>query len=212
MCPLVVIRHGPTDWNRTGRIQGCSDPPLSDQGRAAVRRWRLPPELTAGAASDWDWLTSPLTRARETAELLRSGLESGLDPGPGSGEIPPEPALIEMSWGAWEGRRLDALRAEGGDAMAEAEALGLDFRPPGGESPRQVQVRLGPLLETLGGNRRPVVAISHKGVIRALYALASGWNMTDAPAEKLREACAHRFLLAGDGAPRLDRMNLPLSP
>ncbi|MEE8535148.1 MAG: histidine phosphatase family protein [Kiloniellales bacterium] len=208
MCPLVVIRHGPTDWNRAGRIQGRSDPPLSDQGRGAVRRWRLPPELTGAAAADWDWLTSPLARARETAALLGSGL----GPGAGPAVIRPEPALIEMSWGAWEGRRLDELRAEGGDAMAEAEAFGLDFCPPGGESPRQVQGRLGPLLETLAAAGRPVVAISHKGVLRALYALASGWNMTDAPAENLRDACAHRFLLVGGGAVRLDRMNLPLSP
>ena len=94
MTPLVIIRHGPTDWNCAGRIQGRSDVPLSDQGRAAVRRWRLPPELTAGAASDWDWLTSPLNRARETADLLRSELVSGLDSDMGPGEIRPEPALI----------------------------------------------------------------------------------------------------------------------
>ncbi len=117
-----------------------------------------------------------------------------------------------MHWGAWEGRRLDELRAQGGESMAAEEARGLDFRPPDGESPRAVQMRLLPLLERVAEAGRPTVAVSHKGVIRALYALASGWDMTGRPAEKLRDACAHRFLLGPGGGPETDRLNLPLAP
>ena len=94
--------------------------------------------------------------------------------------------------------------------MAEAEARGLDFRPPGGESPREVQRRLLPLLESLAAAGRPTIAVSHKGVIRALYALASGWDMSDQPQETLREPCAHRFLLDPRGVPALDKLNQPL--
>ena len=71
----------------------------------------------------------------------------GLDPRP-------EPRLVEMAWGEWEGRRLADLRAELGDAMIENEARGLDFRPPGGESPRDVQERLKPLLACLSAPDR----------------------------------------------------------
>ncbi len=194
--PLVLIRHGATQWNLDRRIQGRADPSLAPAGRAAVAAWRLPPE-TAG---DWIWLTSPLARARETAALLHAAPAAV------------EPALIEMDWGSWEGRQLADLRAEGGGAMAEAEARGLDFQPPGGESPRQVQDRLRPLLARLAATGRPTVAVTHKGVIRALYALASGWDMTGPAPEKLRDGGAHRFLLSSDGAPETDQLNLPLAP
>lgn len=207
--PLVLIRHGATQWNLDRRMQGRADPPLAPAGRATVSAWRLPLGMTdAGAdmaAGNWIWLTSPLARARETAALLRAApvpVEPALI----------EPALIEMDWGAWEGRRLAELRVEGGAAMAAAEARGLDFQPPGGESPRQVQDRLRPLLERLAAAGRPAVAVTHKGVIRALYARASGWDMTGPAPEKLRDGCAQRFLLGPGGTPETDQLNLPLAP
>lgn len=203
MTPLVLIRHGPTEWNAEGRIQGHSDVPLSAAGRDAVKGWRLPPELAA-ENGDWDWLSSPLARARETAALLRHGT--------GAAETRFEDALMEMRWGDWEGRRLDELRAEDGSHMAAEEARGLDFRPPGGESPREVQGRLKPLLAALAAAGRPTAAITHRGVIRAVYARATGWDMIGRSPEKLRDACAHRFVLDGGGAPRPDHLNIPLAP
>ncbi len=200
LTPLLLIRHGATQWNLDGRIQGRADPPLAPEGRDAVSAWRLPPELTGAGGGDWIWLTSPLARARETAALLHAAPVSA------------EPALIEMDWGAWEGHRLATLRTEGGAAMAVAEARGLDFRPPGGESPRQTQDRLRPLLERLAANRRPAVAVTHKGVIRALYAQASGWDMTGRAPEKLCDGCIQRFLLGPGGAPETDQLNVRLAP
>lgn len=115
---VALVRHGPTGWNAEKRLQGRSDQPLSEAGRAAVATWRLPVEFTSFSAH-----CSPLRRAVETADILlrRPAL--------------PEPALIEMRYGAWEGRRLPDLREELGDAMRENEARGLDFTPPDGESP-----------------------------------------------------------------------------
>ena len=86
MALLALLRHGPTSWTAARRLQGRTDLPLSPEGRQAVARWRLAPEV-AGFA----WLTSPLQRARETAALL------------GHGEAPVEARLIEMSFGEWEG-------------------------------------------------------------------------------------------------------------
>ena len=197
MTPLVVIRHGPTAWTAEGRIQGRSDVPLSPEGRDAVRAWRLPGGLRGAG---WVWLCSPLSRARETAALLKR-----------DGEVREDPALIEMNWGAWEGRVLAELRQEGGPGMAEAEARGLDFRPPGGESPRDLQARLAPLLDSLARTGAPCVAVTHKGVIRGLYARAEGWDLTGRAPVKLRDACAHRFLLDAAGRPRVDRLNLDLT-
>ncbi len=191
MTRLLVIRHGETDWNAEGLMQGHADRPLTEAGRA----WFEAAHLPAGW-EDAACLSSPLQRAMETAKLL------GLDP-------QPEPRLIEMDWGAWEGRRLAALRAELGDTMAANEARGLDFRPDGGESPRDVQARLRPLLVGLAS---PTIAVTHKGVLRALYALATGWAMTSKAPDKLRNGCAHAFDIAPDGAPAVSALNIPLRP
>jgi 2,3-bisphosphoglycerate-dependent phosphoglycerate mutase len=189
MTPLLVIRHGATDWNAAGRIQGRTDRPLDDSGRATIRASELPPGW-----GNANCLASPLRRAMETARLF------GLDP-------TPEPRLVEMAWGEWEGRRLSELRAELGEAMAANEARGLDFRPPGGESPRDVQKRLGPLLKSLSA---PTIFVTHKGVLRALYALATGWSMAEKGSDKLRDGTAHSFRVSADGAPSVEKLNIPL--
>lgn len=194
MTPFVLIRHAATAWNQEGLIQGQSDPPLSPEGRRQVGRWRLPAELRG-----YRWLVSPLARARETAALL--GLEAP----------EPEPALAEMDWGEWEGQSLAELRRRFGAEMAAREALGLDFQPPGGESPRLLQARLQPLLTRVGAARQATAAVSHRGVIRALYALASGWDMTGKPLVRFQDACAQEFLLDATGRPQLGRLNRSLT-
>jgi probable phosphoglycerate mutase len=188
---LALLRHGPTDWTDEHRLQGRSDRPLSTEGRRAVGAWRL----DSGVAG-FDWLTSPLLRARETARLL------------GHGEAAVDPRLIEMSFGDWEGRRLQDLRAELGPSMAGLEALGLDFRAPGGETPREVQARLRPLLAEIGAGGRNRLAVTHKGVIRAVYSLATGWPLLGQPPERLAPFALHIFALDGSGGPSIHRLNL----
>jgi broad specificity phosphatase PhoE len=190
---LALLRHGSTVWNETGRVQGHSDVPLSPAGERQVRGWRLPGNLAGHI-----WLTSPLVRARQTAALL------------GAGGAAQDPRLIEMSWGAWEGLRLEDLRAELGNLMRAWEAKGLDFCAPEGESPRQVQARLRPFLAETAARGAPALAVTHKGVMRALYALATGWDMTDKPAHKLRDDCVHVFRLAADGTPEVQQLNVSL--
>jgi probable phosphoglycerate mutase len=193
---LAVIRHAPTAWNREKRLQGHTDIGLGAEGRIVAASWRVPPEWQG-----WRLLTSPLGRARETAAILFP--ES-------AAEI--APALREMSFGAWEGRRLADLRADPGAEAAEREQLGLDFRAPGGESPREVQARLAPLLARLAAEEKDTVAVSHKAVQRALYALATGWRMLEKPPVKLKDGCAHLFELAADGSPRVVELNIRLGP
>jgi probable phosphoglycerate mutase len=134
----------------------------------------------------------------ETARIL------GLDP-------EPQPSLIEMHWGDYEGHTLAALRERHGAAMAENESRGLDFLPDGGESPRMVRERLARFLPALAADRDPIVLVTHRGVLRALYSLATGWEMkADAP-ERLRDACAHHYELGADGTVGLVRLNIPLT-
>jgi len=198
MTRLALIRHGPTDWNAARRMQGHTDTLLSEAGHAEVAA-----RGAAGlnpALAGYYWTASPLRRARLTATML-------------CGFAPPlEPRLIEMHWGDWEGRILDEVRAEIGDAaFQEIEDRGLDFCPPGGESPRDIQNRVRPWLVEIAALRPAVAAVSHKGVIRALMASAYQWNMMGKPPVKLDWTAAHLFDVAPDGALTPVQMNLPLN-
>lgn len=191
MVEILLLRHAATDWSASHRLQGRSDRPLSAEGRAEAVRWRLP----AGARG-MAWVSSPLLRCLETARQIGVSAKR-------------EARLIEMSWGAWEGRTLAELR-QSGLLTVDAEALGLDFRPPDGESPRDVQARVMPWLEDVASQGRATAAVTHKGVIRAIFALATGWDMQEKPVEKILAGCAHRFVLNAQGTPVADRLNIPL--
>lgn len=194
MTELLLIRHGVTAWNTARRLQGRQDIPLSEAGRAQAATWRVPARF-AGFA----WISSPLGRATETARLLGAPADLRTDP-----------RLMEMAYGTWEGRRLADLRRDLGAEMVENEARGLDFRPPGGESPRDLQARLQPLYMELAAAGTATIAVCHVGIIRATIALALGWDMTGKPPVKLRRAACHLFNLAGDGTPTLVAANLHL--
>jgi probable phosphoglycerate mutase len=190
---VAFLRHGPTSWNEDKRLQGMTDVPLSAAGRAQVATWALPP-VVAG----WRWRSSPLSRAMETARLL------------GGANGSPEPALREMSFGEWEGYRLDALRQRFGADMRGNEAKGLDLVPPGGESPRQVMERLRPWFAAVAAEGQDTVAVSHKGVIRVVLAMATGWDMKDRQPVKLNWQAMHFFRARIDGSVVIDALNVPL--
>jgi broad specificity phosphatase PhoE len=190
---LAMLRHGETDWSRERRIQGKTDIPLCEAGRAKIRRTSLPDECQGMRV-----VSSPLARCVETASLL--GLK----------EVACDPRLVEMHWGEWEGHRLDELRSEFGDSMRANEARGLDFTPPGGESPRNVLERVSGWLAETAARGQPTLAIAHRGVIRAIFCAASGWDMRGRPPLKLDWNALHMFRLDPTGGPSLFRMNVPL--
>jgi 2,3-bisphosphoglycerate-dependent phosphoglycerate mutase len=193
MTRLALIRHGMTDWNREKRIQGRIDQPLSASGRRQLQALALPPRYR-----ELRWYCSPLRRARETAEIL------GLD------DYLVESALIEMHWGAWEGQVLKPLRRQLGEVMRANERRGLDFCPPGGESPRQVQGRLKPWLVRLAAADQAAGAVVHKGIIRCIYALACDWDMRgEAPLDFAWDAI-HQFELDADGRLLPEYESVPL--
>lgn len=192
--PFAVLRHASTDWNVERRLQGLTDTPLNAAGEADARAWRLP-----SPADGWKRLSSPLQRARRTAELLQP-----------SAPVVVDSALREMSFGTWEGHTVAELRATVGEAFIAAENKGLDFQPPGGESPRAAMVRIGRWTSSVAAAGQPVVAVSHKAAIRALLALATGWDMMGRPPHKLDWRCLHFFSAHVDGRVTVDRLNVPL--
>jgi len=190
---IAFIRHGLTEWNLHKRIQGHTDVPLSNTGCEQVRAWQLPEHLQLQTC-----YVSPLQRAQQTAELL------------GCTAVSVEPRLTEMHWGEWEGKVPAELRARLGDTVAANEARGLDFRPPDGESPREVQGRVLEWCAELANNDGDVIAITHKGVIRAVYAAASGWDMYALPLHTLQWQGAHIFHVHPGGRLSIHALNVSL--
>jgi probable phosphoglycerate mutase len=192
--PFAILRHAVTAWNEQGRLQGLTDTPLSPAGCSAAGSWRLPAPVDR-----WRRISSPLSRARRTAELVQPAAPVAVDS-----------RLREMSFGLWEGRTLAELRAGGGDSFALAERLGLDFHPPGGESPRMTISRIGGWAADVAAAGEPVFAVSHKATIRALLALATGWDMTGRPPIKLDWRRLHFFTARRDGKVTIERPNVAL--
>jgi broad specificity phosphatase PhoE len=186
MTLLALLRHGETAWSAAGRIQGRTDIPLSTGTKLVF------PEVCRGMRV----VTSPLRRCVETAALL------------GAPDAPREPRIIEMDWGEWQGESFTALRERLGEEMRMNEARGLDFRPPGGESPRLVLARLKPWLNEVAQAGEPTLAVTHRGVIRALFADATGWDMRGKPPAKLDWTAVHLFSVEADGTPRVERLNV----
>jgi broad specificity phosphatase PhoE len=193
--PFAILRHASTAWNEERRLQGLTDTTLSAAGEVDARSWRLPPP-----SAGWPRISSPLQRARRTAELLQP-----------SAAVTVDSALREMSFGVWEGHTIAELRREVGEVFLAEERKGLDFQPPGGESPRSAMTRIGGWAARIAETGRPVVAVSHKAAIRALLALATGWDMTGRPPHKLDWRCVHFFAARSDGSVTLYRLNVPLT-
>lgn len=142
-----LVRHGQTDWNRQFLFQGSSDVPLNDTGRAQAHH-----ALDSMPDIAWDVVvSSPLSRARETAEIIAA--DHGLVLGP------TEPRLQEIDFGIAEGR-----------TIAEMEALHPDRDFPGGEAPQAVADRGYDALEDLE-RRFPgqnMLVVAHGTLIRFL--------------------------------------------
>jgi probable phosphoglycerate mutase len=191
---IALLRHGPTEWNAAGRIQGQTDIPLSDAGLARMAALRLP--LTVARV-----YASPMLRTRQTAEAL--GLVAPIH----------DARLMEQNWGVWEGlTREEILARDGADAFVKAGSnQGEAFRPGGGESTGELHARVASFLKDVAQDEGDAVAVAHLGVLRAAYTLATGWNMaTPMPAE-LDVSKILVLSLGKEGAPRIDRLNLEFS-
>ena len=193
MSQILFVRHGPTEWNESRRIQGRTDVELSADGERLAASWRLKPPY-----ADWHCFCSPLKRARQTANLL------------GFTSMTPVDLLQEMNWGHWEGHTLESLRRIDPQAFRRNEDRGLDFRPPGGESPQDVCRRLKTWFDTLSDQHLPAVAVCHKGVLRAALSIAIDWDMMDDPPEKLLDGCGHLYRLENQNLV-LEKINIKLS-
>jgi broad specificity phosphatase PhoE len=147
MATLLLVRHGETDWNASGRLQGHTDRPLNDYGRRQAAS--LADRLAGDGISAV--YTSDLARARETAEIIaaRLGVEAAVDAD-----------LRERNWGTWEG-------------LTPQERDGVAFE---GETPEEHRARIMGAVERIA-ERHPgerVVVVTHGGSMRRIQAAVTG--------------------------------------
>lgn len=160
MPTILLVRHGETDWNRSGQIMGERSVPLNARGEAQART--LAGMLGPGSARAL--YCSPVERARQTAQILAPALQR---------PVCALRDLREIAFGEWEGRFWrdltdDLIRHSFYTKPDEA-------RPPGGETLREVQARAvaalqGALRQDRLSERDQVVVVSHADVIRAIVA------------------------------------------
>jgi broad specificity phosphatase PhoE len=168
---LYFIRHGETDWNAEGRLQGQHDIPLNDLGRVQAAEAGVILKSICPQADDLDWWVSPLGRTRETAERARDAI--GLHPT----YYRTDERLKELTFGRWEGLTWkDVRRADPAGASAR-ERDKWHAVPPDGESYKMLTERVAGFLPLL---RRPSVLVSHGGVARVLMAMFGGVSSASA--------------------------------
>jgi broad specificity phosphatase PhoE len=186
-----LLRHGQTDWNINFLLQGVTDIPMNETGLAQVK-------LAAQAicAKDWDVvLTSPLSRARQSAEIIAAYV--GFD------QIVEHELLIERSFGEAEGLSHEQWRAK----YSNLDEI------PGGESRTQLAARSQLLLDLVASEfkGKRVLAVSHGALIRGLLSIASN-NELPRDGERLGNASLN-IMSHLESSWKVERYSLePLTP
>jgi broad specificity phosphatase PhoE len=160
---IYYIRHGETDWNAEGKLQGGQDIPLNDLGREqAAHAGNILADLFARdgrSEQSLGFVASPLGRARSTMELVRGVLRLPL------AQYALDDRLREIGYGAWEGSTLAQMRLSDPAVFAQREVDKWTVPPPGGESYASVQARVSDWYAQLNAD---TVAVAHGGTARAL--------------------------------------------
>jgi probable phosphoglycerate mutase len=185
---LYYVRHGETDWNVEGRLQGWHDPALNALGRrqagvcADILRGLIKRE--GRSPIDYPYVASPLQRARQTAEIIRAAL--GLVPD----DYRVDSRLREIGFGEWEGLTFRDVRSRAPQALAARERNKWNFVPPGGESYAQVALRMREWYDALDGD---TVVIAHGGTARALIGVLGIAPPAEAPSVDIGQGVVYRF-------------------
>jgi broad specificity phosphatase PhoE len=185
---FYFVRHGETDWNAERRLQGQLDIALNDVGRrqsaqcGSTLRGLIAARRKAPA--DFAFISSPLSRARETIEILRSGLDLPRD------GYAIEPRLAELSFGRWEGLTYAEVRALDSAVLAVRERDKWNFTTPDGESYAQLLARVRAWHASVKGD---IIVAAHGGVARALMVLFGVRTPQDAPRGDVEQGVVYEF-------------------
>lgn len=158
---LLVIRHGETQWNVAGRLQGSRDTPLTVNGVRQAQAVAVRLSETVADLADAAFWVSPLGRARQTASILADIWSLPFE------RFAEEPLLVERCYGAWEGRLHGEIERDLPEQYDAHAADPWDYSMPGGESRTALTERLRAWLRSLN-QTRPHIAVTHSGCLRAL--------------------------------------------
>jgi alpha-ribazole phosphatase len=184
---VYIVRHGATDWNESGRIQGHLDPPLNAAGRSQAHLVSQRLTLLGSTAL----YSSDLQRAYETAQII--GQAAGLC-------VVQKTALREMHFGAWQGLTTQQIRDRDPEGYAARRANPYDVPPPGGETWRQFYKRavqaMQEILAATAAQR--LIVVTHSGVCTALGLHALGLDCTGKRTFGNDNCAIHTIAVAGD--------------
>lgn len=184
----LFMRHGETAWNREGRVMGRNPIELDEHGRAQVQAAipfarLIKPELI---------VTSPLARARQSAEIIAAGV--------GGIPVTEDPQLSEVLYGRWEGMVF-------GDLIDDAEYAHyrdnpVDAPTPGGETIAQVQSRgVEAVRRAVAANSgRRILFVSHGDIIRTILCYFMRLELAHFRRIRVDNAAFSGFQLVGDFA------------
>lgn len=185
---VFYLRHGETDWNVAGRLQGRRDVPLNARGREqASHCGAILRDLFARDGRDpssLEFVSSPLVRATETMALAREAM--GLD----RDGYRTDEQLAELAFGDWEGMTIAQLHYSDPQRIAAREHDKWRFVPPRGESYEMVAARMRVWYEGLSGD---VVAAAHGGTCRGLMAILGIAKPAAAPLVDIAQGVVYVF-------------------
>jgi broad specificity phosphatase PhoE len=158
--PLIYfMRHGQTDFNAAGRIQGSIDVPLNTHGRAQAKRNGGVLDELISQKPNFDFVASPLLRTRQTMEIVRT--QMGLEPE----AYRTDDRLQEIHFGAWGGMTMTEIAAQDSENYTRREADPWNIAPPEGECFRELYARV---MDWLAEITKDTVVVAHGGASRCL--------------------------------------------
>lgn len=144
---LLLLRHGETEWNRQGRLQGRKNSPLTDLGRAQARQQGEILKQINGIER-FDAVCSPLGRTQETARIALGAI----------GKLPRlDPRVAEINAGDWEGKTFEEICGPA-PVFHDKDLMRLFFVAPNGEGFDALRARC---VEFLSGLEQPTIVVSH---------------------------------------------------
>jgi broad specificity phosphatase PhoE len=180
---LTLVRHGETDFNRQGRLQGRTNTPLNCDGQQQAQRVA---EVLKSQTFDGLW-SSPLDRALNTAITINEHHQL---------PIQTMEALIERSFGTFEGLPVAQLRAHEPDDMESLQ----DFVIPGGESIAQLQQRARELADRIRAEANEhLLIVGHAGLFRPVIGALLNWPMDRWFHLAQHNTCLNSFRFDEDG-------------
>ncbi len=163
--PIYFLRHGETDYNAAGRLQGRMDIELNAKGRGqALRNGGVLADVI-NEPTEMHYVASPLLRTRQTMQIARSCLRLPETP------FDLDDRLLEINFGRWEGKSWDEIRRDDPEPYRARQAEGYDHAAPDGESYAMVMVRVQAWLDDV---TTPTVVVAHGGIMRCLRGYVLG--------------------------------------